>query len=88
MAWDTEDLLCWQCSDYLNVFPEFMASIRDLKGKKKKIDEDNIIHEVITKGNTGITDKTIINDIFDYAVAMSYSRVPNKRGCGGCGVFV
>ena len=72
MAWDTEDLLCWQCSNYLNVFPEFMASIRYLKGKKKKTDEDNIIHEVITKGNTDITDKTIINDIFDYAVGMSY----------------
>ena len=74
MASDTEedDMVncCWQCSDFVNVFPEFMAAIHNLKKKRKGTDEDNILEEIISKGNGEITNS--MNDIFIYAVDMSY----------------
>ena len=67
MASCAEVLTCWQCSDYVNIFPEIMASINNLKRKKKKADEDNIIMEIIKNGNSEITDENIINNIFEHA---------------------
>ena len=67
---DSEGRFCWQCSDYLNVFPEFMASIKKLKIKKQKTNEDNILQELLSKGNTDIKDDT--TKIFDYAVEIAY----------------
>ena len=72
MASVTEEVICWLCSEYANVFPELMASISNLKRKKRKTDEDNILEEIISKGNTEITEKSIINNIFEYAVQMNY----------------
>ena len=72
MASNTDELLCWQCSEYVNIFPEYMLSIKNLKKKRLKIDEDNILEEVISNGSSGITDKAIINSIFDYAANISY----------------
>ena len=49
-----------------------MAVIKNLKNKRKKTDEDSIVQELISKGNTEITDKSKINSIFEYAVEMCY----------------
>ena len=50
-----------------------MASINNLKLKKKKTDEENILHDILSNGNTVINDENI-KDIFKYAVNMSYIK--------------
>ena len=72
MASCTEVVTCWQCPDYVNIFPGIMASINNLLRKKKKADEDNIIMKIIKNENSEMTDKNISNNIFEYAVMMSY----------------
>ena len=72
MASNVEEPLCWQCADYVNIFPEFMKSISNLKEKKKRTDEDHIIQYIISKGNIEITEETTIKEILEYAVATQY----------------
>ena len=72
MASNTEEILCWQCSEYVDIFPDFMLCIRNLKKKRKKTDEDNIVEEFISNGSSEITDKAMINSIFDYAAIILY----------------
>ena len=79
MASDTEEVVCWQCSEYMNIFPELMATIQDMWKKRKRTNEDNIIQEIISNGNTEITDKHMINSVFEYAVGMHYIS-QNKYG--------
>ena len=78
MASCTEVLTRWQCSDYVNIFPEIMGSINNLKRKKKKADEDNTRMEIIKNNNSEITDKNIINNIFEYAVMLYVSKSTHK----------
>ena len=100
MAFEIEDCHCWQCSNYVNVSPEFMNSIKILKEKRKKTDEDGIIQDAISKGNPDMEDKNVINDILEYAVGMSYINkstygdhntykinleITDKRNCKACG---
>ena len=58
-----EDSTCWQCSEFVISFPEFMTSINNLKHKRKKTDEENILQDTLSNGNTTINDKNI-KDIF------------------------
>ena len=72
MADDMEFVSCWQCSDFSNIFPEFMCTINKLKMKKQRTDEDSIIEKMITTGNSDITSKDTMNNIFDFSVGMGY----------------
>ena len=49
-----------------------MLSILNLKTKRRKADEDSIIQDVISKGNSEITEKDVINYIFEYAIENGY----------------
>ena len=48
---------CWQCSEFVNILPELMDAIQNLKKKIKETDEDNILQEVISRGNVQITEQ-------------------------------
>ena len=74
-----EDSTCWQCSEFVISFPEFMTSINNLKQKRKKTDEENIVQDILMNGNTTINDK-IIKDILEYAVSTSYIKKATYNG--------
>ena len=59
MAKDAEEsnYVCWQCSDFLHVFPELMCTINNLKIKKQRTDEDSVLEKMIANGNSEITTK-------------------------------
>ena len=100
MASDTEDTICWQCSEYATIFPELMCCINNLKQKKRKTDKDSIVEVIISNGNTEITEENKIDDILTYATMTSYitqstynqhytykinNEITEAKQCSSCG---
>ena len=49
-----------------------MGAIKDIKEKKKRSDEDNILEKIISAGEHEIKDKDAIEKILSYAADMAY----------------
>ena len=64
--------ICWQCSEFCNVFPFFMCTIRNIKAKKKN--EDSIVEWMINSGNVEIVNRDTINNIFEYSIDLGYIK--------------
>ena len=67
---EKSDVTCWQCSDFINIFPTLMCVIKEIKEKKQRSDEDSIIEKIISSGNKAITDRDTLNNIFEYATGI------------------
>ena len=75
--------ICWQCSEFSQVFPMVMCAIKDLKEKRKRSDEDTIL-EKVSADIKDFRDKNDINHIIVYAADMGYL---NKSHYGNHNTF-
>ena len=74
MATEKEEKVCWQCSEFVNMFPTIMCTIKDIKEKRRRTDEENIWENMVTTGNTETTGKENINNILEYASNLGYVK--------------
>ena len=64
--------VCWQCSDYSQIFPIIMCAIKDLKERRKRTDKDTILGTADIQQD--LTNKSNDDDIFSYATDAGYLK--------------